>query len=38
MYDAMGWKELDTLSTQNVYFWTPNSEILAKNPGTDKYI
>ena len=23
-------KELDTHFTQNVYFWTPNSEILAK--------
>ena len=23
-------KELDTLFTPNVYFWTPNSEILAK--------
>ena len=25
-------KELDTQFTQNVYFWTPNSEILAKAP------
>ena len=23
-------KELDSLFTPNVYFWTPNSEILAK--------
>ena len=23
-------KELDTQFTPNVYFWTPNSEILAK--------
>ena len=32
VYNAMGWKGLDTQFTPNVYILTPNSEILVKAP------